>query len=189
MATVTSTTPQLSDEPTIRLAGIEYDDMVNGPGLRATVFLQGCDFHCPGCHNPETWSHHKGEMISSNELLARILKDKAVKKVTWSGGEATLQYQQILPVVQQLDYLKYDQMLYTGHEAREIERLMAHDDLFALFITHMDYVVTGRYIQEQRSLDLRFRGSSNQRVMCPVSEGMYVILEDVTQAWDAGNIS
>lgn len=171
---------------TIRLAGIEYDDTVNGPGLRVAVFLQGCKFHCPECHNPETWALDKGELVSPGVLVDRITADRAAKRVTWTGGEATLQWHALLPVVTDLANLGYSQMLYTGYEPDELQQLMVDEPEFAVFISHMTYVITGRFIREQRSLDLRFRGSRNQRVMMPASEGGYVYLEDVTTTFDRG---
>ena len=178
---------RLKDEATIRLAGIEYDDTVNGPGLRCVVFLQGCPFHCPGCHNPGTWPTDKGELISQQELYNRIKQDRIATRVTWSGGEATLQYPELLPVVKTLANEGYEQLLFTGYELDELEYKVHHEPEFEVFLSMMTHVIIGRFVLEERSLNTRFRGSKNQRVMKVYSEGGHIYLDDVSDFWDEGD--
>lgn len=172
----------------IRLAGISYDDVVNGPGLRVVVFLQGCDFHCPGCQNATTWSKTGGIEITADALLAQIRKDKIAKKVTWSGGEPTLQYRAVLPVVRTLKQLGYKQMMFTGCTPDELVQKCELPE-FVEFLQTMEYVVVGRYVQELRSLNIRYRGSTNQRILTPqaitqTDTGWMINWKDVSDMFD-----
>ena len=72
--------------PKLRLAGIVNDSITDGPGIRLTVFVQGCPHHCPGCHNPQTWAFDGGEETSPDEIMAQIKKNPLLSGVTFSGG-------------------------------------------------------------------------------------------------------
>ena len=69
------------------LAGIVSDSIVDGPGIRVTVFCQGCPHHCQGCHNPETWEFGCGTKVTEGQVLAEIAKNPLCRGVTFSGGE------------------------------------------------------------------------------------------------------
>ena len=71
----------------VRIAGVIPESVVDGPGLRAVVFFQGCPHHCPGCHNPETWDPQGGERLSLDEVWRRLRYHPLLSGVTFSGGE------------------------------------------------------------------------------------------------------
>lgn len=77
----------MSTPTTIRLFGTVNDSIVDGPGMRFSVFVQGCSHHCPGCHNPESWAFGAGEEVAIDDVVARIFENKLVSGVTLSGGD------------------------------------------------------------------------------------------------------
>ena len=92
----------------IRISGIIQEDTANGPGIRTTIFTQGCEIHCPGCQNSQTWDINGGTEYTVEELLEKIHDDILSYAVTISGGEPTLQYRQLLPLVQHLKHEGYN---------------------------------------------------------------------------------
>ena len=72
---------------TVRIAGISTESVVDGPGLRSTVFFQGCPHACEGCHNPETWDPSRGQEVTLKDLLAKLKLNPLTTGVTFSGGE------------------------------------------------------------------------------------------------------
>lgn len=145
---------------TLRVAGIVHDSAVDGPGgLRCCLFLQGCKHACKGCHNPETWSLAGGQDRSISDLEIEI-RSSNPDGVTISGGEPLLQP---IPLKQLLSKLEpdYNIWLYTGFTW---EQIMQSDDMKAV-LDFVDVLVDGRFVQELRSIDLLFKGSSNQRII------------------------
>ena len=108
------------EQETIQVAGFEKCDAANGPGLRTTVYLAGCDKHCPHCFNPETWSHTAGSAYTIEELKSILANDlKVTKKVTWLGGEPLLQWKKILPLVEEYSKTGYKKVDITK-DARDL---------------------------------------------------------------------
>ncbi len=128
--------------------------LCDGYGYRTVVFLQGCNFHCKGCHNKSTWDSEKGALIEASEL-AQILKAKALnKKITISGGEPLLQIDGLLELLKELK--DYDLCLYTGYEI---------DDVPQEVLNYLKYIKVGRFILEERTSTIPFIGSKNQKFM------------------------
>ena len=155
----------------IRLAGTEYLSAVDGPGLRMTLFFQGCPFHCKGCHNEATWDMEGGVMYTPDELLDFILtspKKEGIpqhpKAITFSGGEPTLYYTQLIPVLEKLKSLNYDLMLFTGYTYAKLQSLCNLDPDMHKFVYSFKLIKTGPYVEHLRCWNLRFRGSSNQEI-------------------------
>lgn len=147
----------------INIAGIYHNDGVNGPGLRTTVFTQGCIHHCKGCHSPHTWKIGSGTNMTDEELYNEITSSKLDTGVTFSGGDPMLQAKELLPVALKLKQHKYHLMMYTGYTKEELEDLMKDPDI-KTFVLLFDLIVTDRFILEQRDITLTFRGSRNQRI-------------------------
>jgi len=145
----------------LRIAGIIEESIVDGPGLRFVLFLQGCPIHCPGCQNPQTWDPDGGTMVSSAEILEKICADPIVHGVTFSGGEPFEQAAALLPLAGELKRRGYHLMAFSGHT---LQQLLRREDCLKL-LELLDLLVDGPFIEEQRSLDLRFRGSRNQRIL------------------------
>lgn len=180
------------EQETIQVIGFEKCDAANGPGLRTTVYLAGCDKHCPHCFNPETWSHTAGSAYTIEELKSILANDlKVTKKVTWLGGEPLLQWKKILPLVEEYSKAGYNQFLYTGYTKDQVEGMMKQDLEFERFISYMNYIKVGPYVHEKYDINLSFRGSSNQRIYrthivvnMDISRDEVCLL-DITDEWDA----
>ena len=145
----------------LRVAGVIEESIVDGPGLRFVLFLQGCRLHCEGCQNPQTWDFEGGTLVPGDEVLARIKADPLVHGVTFSGGEPFEQAEALLPLALALMEQGYHLMAYTGYT---LEQLLQKPACRAL-LECLDLLVDGPFIEAQKSLDLRFRGSCNQRIL------------------------
>lgn len=145
----------------LRIAGIIEESIVDGPGLRFVLFLQGCHHHCKGCHNPQTWDFNGGTVVDSDEIVARIKSDPLIKGVTFSGGEPFEQAEALYPLAQELKGQGYHLMAYSGYYLDELKR---KPECIPLLET-LDMLVDGPFIEEQKSLELQFRGSRNQHII------------------------
>ena len=164
----------------IRIAGIVQDSIVDGPGMRLTVFTQGCPHHCPGCHNPETHDFNGGRLIDTSEIIAKMDENPLLDGVTLSGGEPLEQADAAKIIAHEAHKRRLNVWCYTGWTWEEI---MASPHKRGL-LAYIDVLVEGRFTMNQRSLALKWRGSTNQRVIdVPESlfSGHVVLLEEVTK--------
>ena len=145
---------------TIRLAGIMDDSLVDGPGVRITVFVQGCHKHCPGCQNPQTWDYSGGYERTVEELIAYAEETAIEKKITVSGGEPFDQPQAVGALLATLHGRGWHTMVYTGYTLETLP-----EEGRKLILPYADILVDGPFIEEQKSLDLLWRGSANQRIL------------------------
>lgn len=146
----------------LNLAGITGDSIVDGPGIRTTVFCQGCPHHCPGCHNPETWAFGCGTDMEEETVLEIIRSNPLCHGVTFSGGEPFSQATGFAKLGRLLKAQGYEVASYSGATFEEL--LAGTADQRALLET-IDVLIDGPFLLEQRSLELNFRGSKNQRVL------------------------
>jgi len=130
---------------------------VNGPGERFVLWLQGCALRCPGCWNPDTWSHQPRHVLSLDAVLAMVSCN--VEGITLSGGEPFEQAEALVPLLDAVRARGLSVMVFTGHTRAEL-RGAAIDAMVA----RSDVLVTGRYVAARRSLHLAWRGSTNQEV-------------------------
>lgn len=144
---------------TLRVIRVVDGTSVDGPGLRTSIYLAGCDHHCPGCHNPGTWSHNAGEDVTIETLIEHVAENEF--DVTLTGGDPLHQPHGVKELVHRLKQMDINVWLYTGFTYEEI---MADDDLRHA-ISEVDVVVDGPFIQSLRDEKLMFRGSSNQRLI------------------------
>ena len=147
----------------ILIAGTASDSIVDGTGLRFTIFTQGCCHHCPGCHNPETHDLNGGKEMDTEDIIAEFKKNPLMSGITLSGGEPFLQPQACLELAKATHTIGRDVWAYSGYTLEEL-RGMADADVDAL-LDEIDVLVDGRFVMEERSLELRFRGSRNQRII------------------------
>ncbi len=148
----------------LHLAGTINDSIVDGPGLRLAIYVQGCPHHCPGCHNPQTHPFEGGTKTDIAALLEMIRKNPLLDGVTFSGGEPFCQAQALAALGRHIRELGLNIITYTGYT---FEYLLAHceEDGIGELLAVTDYLVDGPFIEEQKSYQLHFRGSSNQRVL------------------------
>lgn len=147
----------MADEPTLNVARWIARSRVNGPGERFVLWLQGCALRCAGCWNPDTWSHAPRVRVQPSALLAHLHDD--LEGITLSGGEPFEQADALLPLLDAARSRGLSVMAYTGHELDELTSVAAQ-----AMLRRCDVLVTGRYLQAQRSETLPWRGSTNQQV-------------------------
>ncbi len=146
----------------LELAGIVEDSIVDGPGIRTTVFCQGCPHHCPGCHNPETWPFTGGTPIEPEAVLEIVRRNPLCRGVTFSGGEPFSQGEDLARLAELLKGAGYEVASYTGYT---FEALLGGTPAQRSLLEKLDILIDGPYVQAQRSLELSFRGSRNQRIL------------------------
>lgn len=151
----------------MRYNKIRKMDISNGKGVRVSIFVQGCHFHCRGCFNPETWSFEAGKEFTSQTLktlLDLCLKD-TVKGLSILGGEPLNEenFIGVLEIVKEFrnkEKLKNkDIWLWTGYEIEDILSSEKKKEI----LKYLDYVVCGQFIEEEKNLKLKWAGSNNQR--------------------------
>lgn len=145
----------------LRVAGIIEESIVDGPGLRFVLFLQGCRTHCKGCQNPQTWDFEGGTLVSAEDILARVQCDPLVHGITFSGGEPFEQAEALQPLAEELKRRGYHLMAFSGYTFEHLIMKPECRELLSL----LDLLVDGPFIEEEKSLELRFRGSRNQRII------------------------
>lgn len=147
----------------IRIAGTVNDSIVDGPGLRYVVFVQGCPHHCPGCHNPETWDFNGGGEIDAFDLVQEMAANPLLSGLTLSGGEPFDQPEASMWLAVHARLQGKNVWCYTGYTWEEI--LEKNSQEWNNLLRAVDVLVDGPFIQEQKSLDLDYRGSRNQRLI------------------------
>ena len=150
-------------EGTIRIAGTVGESIVDGPGFRYTLFVQGCPHGCPGCHNPQTHDFNGGTEIELDTLLRDMCRIPFIKGVTFSGGEPFCKAEPLYRLAVELKKKGKHLMAYSGYTFEELMQLPA--PYVKKLLGELDLLVDGRFIMEQKNIDLRFRGSANQRVL------------------------
>ena len=147
----------------IRLAGLVPESIVDGPGYRLAVFVQGCPHACPGCHNPKTHDFAGGYLSDTAQIIAQMGKNPLVRGVTLTGGEPMMQAEALLEVASAAKEKGLNVWCYTGFT---LEELLERKQLAQLrLLEYIDVLVDGPYIAHERSLDLVYCGSKNQRLI------------------------
>lgn len=145
-----------------RLAGVINDSIVDGPGLRLAVFAQGCPHHCPECHNPQSHDFDGGEWGDTDEIL-RIAEDNCLLDgITLTGGEPFCQPEACAELARGAHELGLNVWVYTGYL---FENLLNGTDAQRELLKNADVLVDGPFLIAQKSMDVRFRGSKNQRLI------------------------
>ena len=154
---------------------INPNDIANGTGVRVTLFVSGCTHHCKGCFNSETWDFNYGTPFTkeTEDEILELLKPDYIEGLTLLGGEPMEPENQreILPLLRELKSRYPDKTiwLYTGNLYEElIGEVGSHPKCIEVtreLLSYVDILVDGRFLEEQHRLGLRFRGSSNQRII------------------------
>ncbi len=145
----------------MRIAGIVNDSIVDGPGLRLAIFAQGCPHHCPGCHNPESHDFAGGSDMDTEKIIARMDANPLLDGITLTGGEPFEQPDACRILADAAHARGLNVWAYSGYT---FEQLCAVPEKRRL-LEACDVLVDGPFLLAERSLDLRFRGSKNQRVL------------------------
>jgi anaerobic ribonucleoside-triphosphate reductase activating protein len=178
---MTLTTPQPRDKAlnavrteTLVIGGIEPESIVDGPGFRYAVFVQGCNLRCPGCHNSQLQTFNGGRGITVEEILEDIRENPLLDGLTLSGGDPFAQAASCAVLAEEVRGLGLSVFTYTGYTFETL--WLAENPAWRRLIMATDVLVDGPFVQALRNLDLRFRGSSNQRLI------------DIRQTFAAGRI-
>lgn len=149
---------------TLRIAGMTNDSIVDGPGLRLTIYVQGCPHHCDGCHNPQTHSFEAGTNMDICDILSKVRNNPLLDGVTFSGGEPFCQAEALSELGKNIHEMGLNVVTYTGYT---FEWLMEHFDENHIgnLLSVTDLLIDGPFIKDKQSYQVRFRGSSNQRIL------------------------
>jgi anaerobic ribonucleoside-triphosphate reductase activating protein len=148
---------------------------VDGPGFRYTVFVQGCHLNCPGCHNPQLQTCSGGRSITVGEILEEIQENPLLDGLTLSGGDPFVQPAACAVLAEEVRSLGLSVFVYTGYTFEAL--WLAENPAWRRLLMAADVLVDGPFVRELRDIDLRFRGSSNQRLI------------DLRRSFAAGKIS
>ncbi|GHV73355.1 anaerobic ribonucleoside-triphosphate reductase activating protein [Spirochaetia bacterium] len=147
----------------LTIGGIEPESIVDGPGFRYTVFVQGCNLSCPGCHNAYLQTFEGGRRITVDEILDAIGDNPLLDGITLSGGDPFTQARACATLAEEVHALGLSVMTYTGYTFEAL--WLANKPDWRRLIMASDILVDGPFIRDLRNIDLRFRGSSNQRLI------------------------
>ena len=154
----------------IRIAGINENDFVNGKGVSVSLFLQGCPFHCKGCHNPETWNPDGGEIWDWNELINHILElitaNGIQRNLSILGGEPLDTYDKrdfirLLIKVVKSHFPDIKICIWTGYTYDQLIEIVDTGEILA----NIDYLIEGPFKLQERDITLKWRGSRNQNII------------------------
>lgn len=143
----------------LRIVKILEGTSVDGPGLRTSVYFAGCGHHCPGCHNPATWSMTAGEDMSIDSVMDIVRYNDF--DVTFSGGDPFYQAEAILPLAKEIKAYGKTIWCYTGFCFEELDKVPAAQEL----LEYIDVLIDGPFVESLKDRTLRFRGSANQRLI------------------------
>lgn len=160
----------------IRLSGIAYESLVNGPGMRRVFFAQGCRHNCKGCFNPDTHDFNGGEIRNMDELIESVLDNPMLRGITFSGGDPLEQADKFSYMAKAFKNKGLNVWCYTGYT---YEYILEHKDKnngWNELLSSIDVLVDGKFQEENMQEGLKFRGSNNQRII------------DIKESLNQGNI-
>jgi len=174
----------MSAQETLRLAGVVRESIVDGPGIRFTVFAQGCPHHCIGCHNESTHDFEGGVVTEIGDILREIDKNPLLSGVTFSGGEPFCQADGFCALAKEIKARGLHVVTFSGYTYEELLALAASQDSVGEAVSELleltDLLIDGKFELALRDLTLHFRGSQNQRIidMNKTRETGKIVLDD-----------
>lgn len=149
----------------IRIAGTVSESIVDGVGFRYVIFTQGCPHGCPGCQNPQTHDFGGGRLVDTDELFNECVDDPLNKGVTFSGGEPFCQAEPLAELAERFKQRGLSVWSFSGWTFEELLEKSKREESVKRLLERLDVLVDGKFLEEQKSLSLQFRGSSNQRLI------------------------
>lgn len=144
---------------------IQKDSIVDGEGIRSVIWTQGCRHNCLGCHNPETHTFHKGINVDVELLKEKISKLEGQDGVTFSGGDPMEQPEACAELSKHCKKVGLNVWCYTGYTFEELLEKAKINPAIIDFLNNIDVLVDGKFILSEKSYDVVFRGSKNQRLI------------------------
>lgn len=153
------------DAFSLRVLRIYPETIADGEGLRYSIYLAGCTRHCPGCHNPFSWNAHHGTPLNEaylSSIIQEVQRNSMLDGITLTGGDPFYNPAGLLTLLQRLKHSTNANIwCYTGYTIEEIQR----NEQLALALPYIDVLVDGPFVNTLHDPSLRFRGSSNQRII------------------------
>ncbi len=160
----------------LRVAGIVRESIVDGPGLRFVIFSQGCPHNCEGCHNPATHSVSGGYDMAVEDILKLLDESPIIQGVTFSGGEPFLQPEVFNIIAEEVRDRGLNILCYSGYTFEQLVKRGESDGNVSSLLEKIDILIDGPFEKDLKDLTLKFRGSSNQRII------------DVKSSLEKGNV-
>jgi len=148
----------------LRIFGVADDSIVDGPGIRFSVFTQGCSRACVGCHNPEAQPFEGGREATVDELVRSIEANPLLAGITLTGGEPFEQPEPLLELTRWVKNRGLSVWAYSGYTYEELIAGIPSEEARELLV-EVDILVDGHFVEAQASYDLKWRGSANQRLI------------------------
>lgn len=145
----------------IKISGIVEESIVDGPGIRMTVFTQGCQHNCKGCHNLQTHDYSGGEYMLIEDILNVAKQNPLLDGITISGGEPFDQAETCAKLARQAKAMGLNTVVYTGYQHEYLQ----NRNPYSLLLAETDILIDGKFEIDRMDLKLPFRGSSNQRIL------------------------
>lgn len=149
----------------MKIAGLVQDSIVDGVGLRFSIFTQGCPHHCEGCHNPDSHDISGGSEKSADEVIAELLSNPLTDGITLTGGEPFMQAADCAVIARAAHENGMNVWAYSGWTFEELLEKSETDTGVSALLHETDVLVDGRFILAERTLSLPWRGSKNQRIL------------------------
>ena len=151
----------------MKIAGFYDESISNGLGWRAVLFVSGCPHHCPGCHNKEAQDFNYGEEFNEEEILKRIKENSILNGITISGGEPLCKENipGVLKFIKDVKEIRpeFNVWCYSGYTLDQL--IDRNDEETNKCLNEIDVLVDGRFVEEKKDPTLKFRGTSNQRIL------------------------
>ena len=144
---------------------IQRDSIVDGEGIRSVIWTQGCPHHCLGCHNPETHSFQKGFSVDVDDIKEKLNQLEGQDGITFSGGDPMEQSEACAEIARYCKKINLNVWCYTGYTFEELLKKAEYISSIKDFLNNIDVLVDGKFILSQKSYDIAFRGSKNQRLI------------------------
>ena len=146
---------------TIRIMDIMYSSAVDGEGFRDVLFVNYCPHHCKGCHNPESWEIENGRVVSLSEVYENLTKSR-ITNITYSGGEPFCQTDELIALTKKIkENTNKTVWIYSGYLFEDLIK----DEKKKQLLSMCEVLVDGRFEENKKELNLRFKGSTNQRII------------------------
>lgn len=149
----------------LRISGIVRESIVDGDGIRFVLFVQGCPHKCEGCHNPQTHPFDGGSIVDIDDVITEFKKNPLLSGITFSGGEPFCQAKPLVELAKRVIELDKNIYIYSGYTFEELCEMSDKNPKILELLNLADVLVDGLFIEEEKSLLLRFRGSKNQRLI------------------------
>lgn len=149
----------------LRLAGVIRESVVDGPGWRFVVFVQGCPHRCEGCQNPQTHDFEGGYEGDCDTLFAEFLKNPILAGMTMSGGEPFSQARPLAALARKVHEAGKNVVTFTGWTYEQLIEGATEQNGWLDLLRQTDYLIDGKFVLAKKSLEIKFRGSTNQRII------------------------